>query len=64
MRARLGYDERLCSLLIPEWPVGCRRETPGPGYLECFLRSNVKLEKTEITRVNERGESVGIVHQY
>jgi cation diffusion facilitator CzcD-associated flavoprotein CzcO len=56
MREKLGGDERLCELLIPkDWPVGCRRVTPGEGYLEAFTRENVELTMEGIERVDETG---------
>ena len=36
MRKRLGYNEELCKKLIPTFPVGCKRFTPGEGYLEAL----------------------------
>ena len=29
------------SLVIPDFPVACRRLTPGPGYLEALCEDNV-----------------------
>jgi hypothetical protein len=42
MRDRIGrgHDE-LASKLIPAWPPGCRRLTPGDGYLEALTKDNV-----------------------
>ncbi|KAJ6172566.1 cyclohexanone monooxygenase [Penicillium chermesinum] len=34
MSERLGHDERLTSTMIPQFGLGCRRMTPGSGYLE------------------------------
>ncbi|KAI3399789.1 hypothetical protein diail_5585 [Diaporthe ilicicola] len=55
MRDRLGGDEELASKLIPDWEVGCRRATPGPGYLEAFTRENVSLVTDSIERVTASG---------
>ncbi|KAF2706191.1 FAD/NAD(P)-binding domain-containing protein [Pleomassaria siparia CBS 279.74] len=41
MAARLGDREDLKKYLIPTWSPGCRRLTPGEGYLEALIRSNV-----------------------
>jgi hypothetical protein len=41
--------------LIPEWHVGCRRLTPGVGYLEALGKENVSVVYGEITRITERG---------
>jgi hypothetical protein len=61
MKARLKNDPRLCKLIIPEWPVGCRRLTPGEGesrpivrliikgFLEALIQPNVEVVDSEIT---------------
>lgn len=53
MAEKLGHDERLCKTLIPDWEVGCRRITPGPGYLESFLQPNCDVTDSHITHVSE-----------
>lgn len=53
MRERLGQDPRLCDMLIPKWPLGCRRITPGEGYLESFLRPNCDLTQSPIEKIEE-----------
>lgn len=55
MRKALNYNEELCSKLIPEWTLGCRRLTPGEGYLESFLLDSVKLEQSSITKITPTG---------
>jgi hypothetical protein len=55
MRRRLNYDPELCQKLIPEWSLGCRRLTPGEGYLESFLLPNVHLTQANITKITESG---------
>lgn len=55
MRERLGGDEELAGKLIPDWEVGCRRATPGPGYLEALTRENVSLVTEGIERVTASG---------
>lgn len=55
MRERLGGDEGLAEKLIPDWEVGCRRATPGPGYLEALTRENVSLVTEGIERVTASG---------
>lgn len=42
MRTRLASRPDLISALIPNWSVGCRRFTPGPGYLEALQAPNVR----------------------
>jgi cation diffusion facilitator CzcD-associated flavoprotein CzcO len=41
--------------LIPDWRVGCRRLTPGVGYLEALGKDNVETVYGEITKITERG---------
>lgn len=54
MKQKLG-NEFLEEKLIPDWSVGCRRLTPGVGYLESLGKSNVQTVYGEITEVTERG---------
>nr|KAK5450093.1 hypothetical protein LTR18_000108 [Exophiala xenobiotica] len=55
MRAALKNNEDLCRQLIPDWTLGCRRLTPGEGYLESFLLPSVTLEKSSIERITPTG---------
>ncbi|OAL38186.1 hypothetical protein AYO20_02638 [Fonsecaea nubica] len=55
MRAALNNNPELCEKLIPNWTLGCRRLTPGEGYLESFLLPTVSLEKSSIARITETG---------
>ncbi|CAK7222664.1 hypothetical protein SBRCBS47491_004936 [Sporothrix bragantina] len=55
MAAKLNHDPVLCEKLIPKWELGCRRITPGPGYLESFLEPNCSLTDSGITKVTENG---------
>ena len=57
MRKALNYDEDLCKKLIPEWTLGCRRLTPGEGYLESFLLPHVKLTQSHINSIDATGIS-------
>jgi hypothetical protein len=41
--------------LIPNWHVGCRRLTPGVGYLEALGKDNVETVYGEINEITERG---------
>lgn len=36
MRAALADRPEVAAALIPDFPVGCKRLTPGPGYLEAL----------------------------
>jgi hypothetical protein len=41
MKTKLKSTEWLQEKLIPQWGVGCRRLTPGIGYLETLAKPNV-----------------------
>lgn len=46
----------LIEKLIPDFPVGCRRITPGVGYLESFAKPNVRvMTDANIDHVDETG---------
>lgn len=55
MADKLNNDPVLCEKLIPKWELGCRRVTPGSGYLESFTLPNVHLTNSTITHVSEGG---------
>jgi hypothetical protein len=55
MRKSLDYNDDLCSKLIPDWTLGCRRLTPGEGYLESFLLPNVSLTQSPIQSITATG---------
>lgn len=53
MAAKLNHDPELCEKLIPKWELGCRRVTPGQGYLESFLLPNVGLTQSPIQEITK-----------
>ncbi|KAH8902042.1 FAD/NAD(P)-binding domain-containing protein [Coniochaeta sp. PMI_546] len=56
MTEKLGGDKRLCDALIPkDFPLGCRRLTPGVGYLEALSARNVTVVTDPITKIVPRG---------
>jgi cation diffusion facilitator CzcD-associated flavoprotein CzcO len=55
MKARLNGDERLATALTPKWGVGCRRLTPGLGFLESLVEKNVTVVLDEIEKVVPEG---------
>lgn len=55
MAEKLNHDPELCEKLIPKWEIGCRRVTPGPGYLESFSKPNCSLTNSPITKITEKG---------
>ncbi|OAL05033.1 FAD/NAD(P)-binding domain-containing protein [Phaeosphaeriaceae sp. SRC1lsM3a] len=55
---RLGNTEkgrRAAELLLPSFPVGCRRQTPGPGFLEAITQENVEMRWDDVQKVTEKG---------
>lgn len=54
MRAKLN-NKFLEEKLIPDWPLGCRRLTPGVNYLETLTKENVQVVYGEIQEVTENG---------
>lgn len=57
MRERLGGNEALTQKLVPGFdsPVGCRRATPGPGYLEAFTQGQASVVTDPIELVTGSG---------
>ncbi|KKO96957.1 hypothetical protein THAR02_10937 [Trichoderma harzianum] len=55
MRQRLRQNPELIDRLIPRFTAGCRRLTPGDGYLEALQEDNVKTIWSPIIRVTEKG---------
>ncbi|KDR80777.1 hypothetical protein GALMADRAFT_1106097 [Galerina marginata CBS 339.88] len=48
-------NEALEKLVIPGWGVGCRRITPGVGYLETLGSEKVEVVYGEIKKITEKG---------
>lgn len=66
MNRRIGPGhEELKSRLIPKWPPGCRRITPGDGYLEALVQSNVTILHAEIDTITSDGlvDADGKLHE-
>ncbi|KAI0008903.1 FAD/NAD(P)-binding domain-containing protein [Xylariaceae sp. FL0662B] len=55
MTAALGGNEKLCKALIPQFPLGCRRITPAPGYLEALNTPNTEVITEGIAAVVPEG---------
>lgn len=55
MTTMLKGDPKLCSQLVPDYPLGCRRMTPAPGYLESFHDPRVELRTQAIKRITKHG---------
>ncbi|KAJ4252527.1 hypothetical protein NW757_005969 [Fusarium falciforme] len=55
MTEALGGDERLCSAIIPKFPLGCRRLTPAVDYLWALRKPNVRVVTDPITSIEAQG---------
>ncbi|KAH7024782.1 putative monooxygenase [Microdochium trichocladiopsis] len=55
MRKRLGEGHPLASKLIPDFAVGCRRLTPGVGYLEALTSENTTVIQDPIDYITPTG---------
>ena len=55
MTFMLGGNQELCTALIPDFPLGCRRLTPGHGYLQALTKPNVEIRRSEIKRFVPEG---------
>jgi len=51
MQKRLNHNAALIDTIIPDFPVGCRRLTPGPGFLEALVRDNVEVVSSGIEKI-------------
>lgn len=67
MRNKLAKKPWLFESICPrrDYPPGCRRLTPGPGYLEALVEDNVNVVTTGVKRVAETGiyDEHGDFHQ-
>jgi cation diffusion facilitator CzcD-associated flavoprotein CzcO len=52
MKSKLASKPEVYEALKPRFTPGCRRLTPGPGYLEALTKDNVEFITTPITRVS------------
>ena len=55
MTERLNNNRELIDKLVPHWNVGCRRLTPGDGYLEAIQEPNARCDFDPIIRITESG---------
>jgi cation diffusion facilitator CzcD-associated flavoprotein CzcO len=55
MTLMLGGNQELCKALIPDFPLGTRRMTPGHGYLQALTKSNVEVRRSGIKRFVPEG---------
>jgi cation diffusion facilitator CzcD-associated flavoprotein CzcO len=55
MADRLKNKPELLEKLVPKWSLGCRRLTPGHGYLEALTKPNVDLVVGHIEKITPDG---------
>lgn len=55
MKTKLGSNELLKEKMIPDFAVGCRRPTPGNGYLEALSKPNVRVVTDDIHKIVPEG---------
>jgi cation diffusion facilitator CzcD-associated flavoprotein CzcO len=55
MITKLDGDTVLIKHLIPDFAVGCRRPTPGNGYLEALTNQKVNVVTEEISEIVAKG---------
>lgn len=55
MAKKLAKKPEIMKALEPTFPPGCRRLTPGPGYLEALVEDNVEFINTKIKRIVPEG---------
>lgn len=55
MRTRLAKKPEIADVLIPNFAPGCRRLTPGEGFLEALTEDNVDFISAEINAVTPSG---------
>ncbi|KAF7554982.1 hypothetical protein G7Z17_g2508 [Cylindrodendrum hubeiense] len=55
MKRRIGEENaELAEKLIPSWPPGCRRLTPGDQYLESLVKPNVETVFGSIQKIDDK----------
>lgn len=55
MKSKLGENSPLLEYLIPTFSIGCRRPTPGNGYLEALTKDNVRVVTDQIAEIVPEG---------
>jgi Predicted flavoprotein involved in K+ transport len=55
MVERLNRDTELIDKLIPDWAFGCRRLSPGDGYLEALRAPNTTPVFNAAAKITENG---------
>jgi cation diffusion facilitator CzcD-associated flavoprotein CzcO len=55
MREQLGNDPVLTEKMIPSFDLGCRRMTPGSGYLQSLRKENVQVVTESVVKFTKGG---------
>lgn len=67
MRAKLANRPDIADIIVPkDFAVGCRRPTPGNGYLEALCAENVNVVSSDITEITPKGIKTkdGVEHEF
>jgi cation diffusion facilitator CzcD-associated flavoprotein CzcO len=66
MQEKLAKRPDILAKLVPTFPAGCRRVTPGNGFLEALIEDNVTFKPEHIARFTETGIATedGAVYEY
>lgn len=62
---RLSGNKEMLDALLPSWAFGCRRLSPGDGYLEALQKPNVKAIFNAATAITANGvlDANGVEHE-
>lgn len=66
MRRKLATKPEIAGHIVPkDFAVGCRRPTPGNGYLEALCEGNVEVITSSIAEITPKGirTSDGVEHE-
>lgn len=55
MKERLNGRDDIYNAIIPSFAPGCRRLTPGPGFLEALTKENVDFLTSPIASIDKTG---------
>ncbi|KAB2573263.1 putative sterigmatocystin biosynthesis monooxygenase stcW [Lasiodiplodia theobromae] len=67
MRRKLSAKPEIADMIVPtDFAVGCRRPTPGNGYLEALCEDNVTVVSQSIQAITEKGilTDDGVEHEF
>lgn len=67
MRRKLSAKPEIADMIVPtDFAVGCRRPTPGNGYLEALCEDNVTVVSQSIQEITEKGIKTadGVEHEF